>query len=139
MKIETIIKLKNINLNIFGAPRLINIKNLDNNFIISYENISQKVISYFYNDPKKWELPAKNYFVRICLAKYINIKFPEIDFIGILNNDDILPYDDKFSLPYKKNKKLYDNILNNIYQIEKTSGYKKTIEIFGYLYEPNID
>ena len=135
MKLETITKLKDLNLNIFGAPRLINIENLDDNFIISYENIPQKVISYFYNDPEKWELPAKNYFVRICLAKYLSKKFHGIKFIEALNNNDILPYDDKFSLPYQESKELYDNIINSTYQIEETEGYKKTLEIFGYLYE----
>ena len=133
-KIEQILKL---NMKIFGAPELVNKNNLDSNFYYDNDkiNIVKNANSYFIIEPKKWSMPAKNYFVRICLAYYLHNKFNK-DFLELMNVNSILPYDDQFSPLYNDDKETYDAILSTIKdkRISDMYGYKKTIKVFGYLY-----
>lgn len=134
MNLQAIKNNLRYNLRVYGSPKLINCENLDNNFIVNYDkdSIIKNTISYFYEDPVRWELPAKNYFVRICLAYYLS---DTLTVKELLNHNEILPYDDKYSLKYDQDPSLYDLILNNLNDVKNLPGYKKTIDIFGYLYD----
>ena len=133
MKLTNIINNLKYNIKVYGTPKLINYNNLSDNFIVNYDkdSIIENAISYFYEDPIKWELPAKNYFVRICLAYYLS---KDLSVKELLNFNEILPYDDKYSLKYDQEPHLYDLILSNLSKVKFLPGYKKTIDIFGYLY-----
>lgn len=139
MKLKTIINNLNYNLKVYGPPKLIDYNNLSNNFIVNNNknDIIKNAIGYFYNDPVKWELPAKNYFVRICLACYLS---NDLTMYDLLNCNEILPYDDKYSKTYQEDKEIYNAILNKVDNIKTTPGYKKTTDIFKYLYQdPLLD
>ena len=58
-----------------GLPEMINKNNLDNRFGLSNDNMISDARDYFREDPLVWHFPAKNYFVRICLAYYVSKKF----------------------------------------------------------------
>ena len=106
-------KIMHVNMKAKGTPDLIDINNIDGKFFVydnNQENIIQNAVSYFSTEPKKWSLPAKNYFVRICLCHYLRSIFHK-DFYDLLNNNFILPYDDIISLPYKKSPNIYDAII----------------------------
>lgn len=127
------IKNLQFNMKAIGLPKLINKDSLDDRFVIDNFNIVGNTRSYFYQDPRIWSLPAKNYFVRICLAYYVSKKF-DCDIYDLMNDPTLLPYDDMYSPIYKSDKETYDRIIGGI-DIEKSYGYKKSIEVFGYLYE----
>lgn len=122
-----------------GAPELVNKYQLGDAFFYDddKEHIVDYAVSYFDEEPEKWSMPAKNYFVRICLAYYISKRF-EYDFMQLLDDDDILPYDDRFAPVYSKDRETYDRILAALkdHPYWEEPGYKKTIEVFGYLYQP---
>lgn len=133
-------KILEINIRNKGLPKQINRYNLDKTqFIETKNNLVNDIVSYFYKDPDIWKLPAKNYFLRICLALYCSIKFNK-DFYECLDTNDILPYNDLFTRPYNIDKYIYDSILSeiSINKIVNSYGYKKTIEIMGYLYNTNF-
>jgi len=104
----------------------------EHKFLIDDQDIIKPARSYFDKDPKIWKLPAKNYFVRICLAFYI-AELYNIDPFVLMDYNEILPYEDIYSKRYSEDKNTYDTIINNI-DIINSYGYHKTIEIFGYLY-----
>lgn len=133
--LETKIKNMRYNLKVYDKPELINAFDLpEEKFMIDEdrEHIVRDVINYFKQDPKVWSLPAKNIFVRICLAYYLD----KHNFVHLLNTDSILPYEDNFSLCYSQDQEIYDKIITqiDIDRMEELPGYKKTIEVFGYLY-----
>lgn len=123
------------NLKAYGAPKLVNAEKLDESkFKFNLNDIAETAASYFCADPDVWEFPAKNYFVRICIAYALAGNGNE--FFDLLDDNSILPYDDRYSKPYSEDKSTYQRILHNIIDhIEEYPGYKKTMEIFGYLYE----
>jgi hypothetical protein len=129
-------KILNYNLKIQNVPELINKNNVPQNFRVTYENIVDDAVSYFFNDPMEWHLPAKNYFVRICIALYNKKYFSSV--IDALDQDWLLPYDDTYTNKYSLDKNIYNEILKRINLfIEKPwlmNGYNKTIEIFGKCY-----
>lgn len=131
-------EIVSLNQSIFGCPALIDKNNLDDNFYYDSNNkaIVNLAISYFDNELEFWSVPAKNYFVRICLACHLS-ECGYGDFYDLLNDNDILPYDDNFSPPYIADKESYDKIIGAIKKetIKNRYGYKKTIEIFQYLYD----
>lgn len=104
----------------------------EHKFLFDDQDIINPARSYFYKDPKIWKLPAKNYFVRICLAFYVAELYKLNPFI-LMNYNEILPYEDIYSKRYNEDKNTYDAIMNNV-DITNSYGYRKTIEIFGYLY-----
>ena len=126
------------NLKVYGAPKLVNAEDLDESrFRYTTENIAETAISYFYADPEVWEFPAKNFFVRVCIAYALADTAKE--FYELMDDNEILPYDDRYSMPYSfaATRRIYDQILDAVMteDIENLPGYKKTMEIFGYLYE----
>ena len=131
---DRIYKLLQKNIKEKGLPELINRYTVkqERKFLLDEEDIIKPARSYFYNDPKIWKLPAKNYFVRICIAYYISHLY-NFNFYQVLDNNKILPYEDIYSVPYQEDKDTYDCIIKDI-DIPQTYGYKKTIDIFGYLY-----
>ena len=101
--LETKIKNMRYNLKAYDKPELINAFDLpEEKFRIDEdrEHIVRDVINYFKQDPKVWSLPAKNIFVRICLAYYLD----KHNFVHLLNTDSILPYEDNFSLCYSQDQ-----------------------------------
>ena len=134
---KRIVDLINFNIAIHGAPKLINKDSLEENFFYDNirEHIIQYAIQYFYEDPEKWSVPAKNYFVRICLAYYVSNKF-NIKFLSAMDDNDILPYDDQISPRYSIDPDTYDSIINTISidRLEELIGYQKTLNVFSYLY-----
>lgn len=135
MKANKIKRILAYNLKAYGPPKLVNAEKLDESkFRFNTDDIAKTATSYFYADPDVWEFPAKNYFVRICIAYALADNGNE--FFKLLDDNSILPYDDRYSKPYSKDKSTYQRILHNtINHMEEYHGYKKTMEIFGYLYE----
>ncbi len=135
MKKNKIKKRLEYNLKVYGAPKLVNAEHLDETkFRYTTENIAETAASYFKADPEVWEFPAKNYFVRMCLAWYLSDTADE--YFDLMNDNFILPYDDRYSKTYDEDKETYDKIFDLAGDdMEFTPGYLKTIEIFGYLYE----
>ena len=123
------------NLKAYGAPKLVNAEHLDESkFRLNNENIAETAASYFKEDPAVWEFPAKNYFVRMCLAYHL--AYTADEYYALLNDNAILPYDDRYSKPYSEDPETYDKIMEMVVDdIDYSPGYLKTIEIFGYLYE----
>ena len=122
------------NLRTYGAPKLVNAESLDESrFRYTTDNIISTAVSYFKKDPDVWEFPAKNYFVRICIAHAL--AGDEKEFYELLDDNSILPYDDRYSKPYSEAKGIYDAIIGSVEDMGATPGYRKTMEIFGYLYE----
>lgn len=122
------------NLKAYGPPKLVNAKSLDESrFRFTTENIIGDAISYFEKDPDVWSFPAKNYFVRICIAKALADNDKE--FYELLSDSSILPYDDRYSKPYDEDKETYDAIINAVDDIQASFGYKGTWKVFGYLYD----
>lgn len=95
--------------------------------IIRYDNLIQQVVNFFKTE-SKLVYPAKSYFVAIvyakCLEKYFNIPFYEA-----LDYKDLL-FDDKFFIPYSKDKETYDIILGKIGDIFQYTSIDKTVNYF---------
>ena len=130
-------KILEYNLKVQEEPELINKDNLPLDFNIAQDFLIEDIESYFFREPEHWHLPAKNYFVRICIALYVQDYFSSIQ--EALNQDWLLPYDDKYSNKYSLDKELYDAVLDRIHSFIKVpwlmSGYNKTMDIFGKYYE----
>ena len=128
---------KNIqyNINNENIPQMIDAEHIkdNHNFLVDYGSIVKMAKKYFTYEPRIWQLPAKNYFVRICLAYYVASTFKE-NFYEMLDTNDILPYNDMFSPIYSKDKETYDKILV-VKDFWKLPGYKKSIDIFKGVYE----
>lgn len=94
---------------------------------IRYDNLIQQVVNFFKTE-SKLVYPAKSYFVAIvyakCLEKYFNIPFYEA-----LDYKDLL-VDDKFFVPYSKDKDTYDIILGKIGDIFQYISIEKTVNYF---------
>lgn len=94
---------------------------------IRYDNLTQQVINFFKTE-SKLVYPAKSYFVAIvyakCLEKYFNISFYEA-----LDYNDLL-FDDKFFVPYSKDKDTYDKIIHQIGDIFQYQSINKTLNYF---------
>lgn len=119
-----------------GTPRLVNKDYLDSGFEFSNTNIVNDAKGYFIKDPDMWRFPAKNYFVRICLAYYVADKYKE-NMYDLMNDEGLLPYDDAYSPLYDFDKETYDKIIDGI-DIKNSFGYRKTIDVFGYLHDDVI-
>lgn len=133
-------EIMEFNMRALGAPDLVDKNCLGDTFFYddNKDHVVEYAISYFSEEPERWSMPAKNYFVRICLAYYLSKKF-NCDFERLMDSNDILPYDDQFSPVYSKDKEIYNRILSAASSDRpywEELGYLKTIEVFGYLYEP---
>lgn len=130
-------KILKYNLKVQEEPELINKDNLPFDFNIAQDFLVEDIESYFFREPEHWRLPAKNYFVRICIALYVQDYFSSIQ--EALDQDWLLPYDDKYSNKYSLDKELYDAVLNRIHSFIEVpwlmSGYNKTMNIFGKYYD----
>lgn len=78
---------------------------------ISKDKLVDIVVSFFETE-SLLIYPAKSYFVAIVYAKLLE-KYFIVPFLEALNFNDLLP-DDKWYVPYLKDKYVYDNILNKI-------------------------
>lgn len=96
-------------------------------YTFDYNNISKQVIDFFINGSELL-FPAKSYFVAIIYAKCLEKYFNE-DFYESLNDIELLP-DDKYFIPYGKDKQTYDNILKIIDNIWEYDSINKTHEYF---------
>lgn len=137
MNIKTLKSILQFNMKALGAPELVDAHNLGDNFFTCTDKkrIIDYAVRYFYAEPEKWSMPAKNYFVRICLAHYLAEKY-SMSFAELMDSNDILPYDDKLAPTYSEDKETYNAILQYAPEhMEILPGYQKTIEVFGYLYE----
>lgn len=132
-------EIMEFNMRTLGAPDLVDKNCLGDAFFYddNKDHIVEYAIRYFSEEPKQWSMPAKNYFVRICLSHYLSKKF-NYDFKKLMDTNKILPYDDQFSPIYSRGKEIYDRILFVFKDIPywKEPGYLKTIEVFEYLYKP---
>ena len=128
------------NLKVQEKFELVDKNDLPPDFIVTQDNLIDRIESYFFHEPREWCLPAKNYFVRICIALYTREYFSSIQ--EALNQDWLLPYDDAYTRQYSLDKNIYDAVLNRIDAFIEVpflmSGYNKTMEIFGKYYNPPL-
>lgn len=96
-------------------------------YTVNYDNVAQQVISFFKSE-SQLIYPAKSYFVAIVYAKCMQ-KYFNVDFYQALNDKDLLP-DDKFFIPYHKDKLTYDKIIENIQNIWQYDSINKTVNYF---------
>ena len=88
-----------------------------------------KTVVRFFEEGSELLYPAKSYFVAIVYAKLLEKHFG-VPFMDALNMDDLLP-DDKWFLPYKKAKVIYDGVLAGIPEdFLKLPSTKKTTAYF---------
>jgi hypothetical protein len=86
------------------------------------DNIIRDAIKYFTTTELGWVYPAKSYVVGICYAKWLNQYFAE-DFYKSLNDVDLLFNNDPYFVPYEKDKKTYDTILDIVgFDFDETLG-----------------
>lgn len=87
------------------------------------------MVVFFFKTESSLIYPAKSYFVAIIYAGLLEHYF-HISFFEALNMNDLLP-DDKWYVPYLKNRKVYDRILNEIPKdFLSLLSTKKTINYF---------
>lgn len=88
-----------------------------------------KTVVRFFEEGSELLYPAKSYFVAIVYAKLLEKHFG-VPFMDALNMDDLLP-DDKWFLPYRKAKVIYDGVLTGIPEdFLKLPSTKKTTAYF---------
>lgn len=149
MRLHDIQDIKNIinyNIQVHGLPHLIDKNNLPKHFEINndYSDILIKTAGYLYEEPKVWQLPAKNYFVKACIVFYLThdkkyIAPTDDNITELIRREDILPYQDCFCHTHPDHESLCDALKRLIPRISrKLPGYQKTMEIFGKYYEPPI-
>lgn len=144
ISLKRIKKILDYNMKVQGLPKLVDKDHLPKHFLYRKENIVEDVLLYFQEEPEVWHLPAKNYFVRICLALYLKEKyFPNEggDMLKtFLNCNELLPYDDQISPIYLQDEETYGKILKDVFQqeLDNAAGYQKTIDVFGKYYEPPV-
>lgn len=151
MKLEDIKKIIDYNLKVLGTPKLVDKNNLPSHFEVDYDDansIIKNTLSYFrVVTPEKWQMPAKNYFVRMCIVLYLikdkkYFEFTPQNILMLMESDDILPYQDDFC---NEDPAKVDALRCLSVDIELDSeglynkpGYKETIRIFGKYYEPPV-
>lgn len=138
MSIEDVIKKLNRNRKLYGDPDAVDynkiVTNSDKRFLFTNDNVEEDIKNYFINDPDVWHFPAKNIFVRICLSVYIVDTF-SLPFNSVISDSRILPYEDKFINNDFDIINFFNKIDLSIDYIKQSYGYKKTLEVFGYLYK----
>lgn len=97
------------------------------NYTETWSNIIDQVICFFQTE-SKLIYPAKSYFVAIVYAKCME-KYFNVNFYDALNDNELLP-DDKFFIPYYKDKLTYDKIIANIGNIWQYDSINKTVGYF---------
>lgn len=97
------------------------------NYTETWSNIIDQVICFFQTE-SQLIYPAKSYFVAIVYAKCME-KYFNINFYDALNDNELLP-DDKFFIPYYKDKLTYDKIIANIGNIWQYDSINKTVNYF---------
>lgn len=86
--------------------------NLPHKVVPMSKNELINMVILFFKTESLLIYPAKSYFVAIVYAKLLE-KYFSISFLEALNIDDLLP-DDKWYVPYLKDKYVYDKIINKI-------------------------
>lgn len=98
-------------------------------YVVDYHNIAETVIDFFKTE-SKLIYPAKSYFVAIIYAYLGGIYFNQ-NFYVLLNYEHLLP-DDRFFVPYLKDKATYDKIIEAIDPFYMLHAYEsiKTTEAY---------
>jgi hypothetical protein len=60
-----------------------------------------------------WMYPAKSYVVALCYATWLSEDFDE-DFLGLLNDPDLLYGNDPYFVTYDDSKDMYDTIIERL-------------------------
>jgi hypothetical protein len=77
------------------------------------KNVVENAIRYFKETNIGWIYPSKSYMVGICYARWLSENF-EGNPIEYLNDSELLYNNDPYFLPYEKDIKTYNEILNHI-------------------------
>jgi hypothetical protein len=77
------------------------------------DNVVQDAVRYFKDRDIGWIYPSKSYMVGICYAKWLSNEFGGNP-LDYLNDESLLYGNDPYFIPYEKDKKTYDEILNLI-------------------------
>ena len=150
MRLQELKDIVDYNVRVYGPPKLIDKNHLPGHFEINKEfhDIAPKIKEYFrVKNPGIWQLPAKNYFVRLCIMFYLTcdkqyIEATEDNIAKLIKSEDILPYQDDFCNNYPDHEKVCDGLkLFALVSFPKAEhlrglpGYQETIRIFGKYYE----
>lgn len=79
---------------------------------VDYTSIVDDAINYFLVQDNVMHYPGKSYAIAIAYASWIEDHFGD-DFYETLDDPELLP-DDKYFIPYSKDKKNYDDIIKVI-------------------------
>lgn len=110
-------------------------KNLNYKIIENCNNEQlYNIIQHFFINESELIYPAKSYYVAIIYAWLLNYYFGE-DIIKSLDSDDLLNNDDKFFIPYSKNKELYDRLIANIIPNLDNNLYDNSIKKTVYYFK----
>jgi len=71
------------------------------------------IVDYFFEPSTILIYPAKSYAVALIYAQLLTEHF-DVEFYTVLNDPDLLYGNDKFFVPYKKAKDVYDTVLTHI-------------------------
>jgi hypothetical protein len=93
----------------------------------SEEDLVAMIVAFF-NDGSKLIYPIKAYFVAIVYAHFLSKYFDE-DFHSALNEPDLLPDMPNFTV-YDEGKRVYDEVLKQIGDIEQYESIQKTLKYF---------
>jgi len=77
------------------------------------KNVVENAIRYFKETNIGWIYPSKSYMVGICYARWLSENFGGNP-IEYLNDSELLYNNDPYFLPYEKDIKTYNEILNHI-------------------------
>ena len=92
-----------------------------------YNDVIGQAVDFFKTE-SKLVYPAKSFFVAIVYAKCME-KWFGVDFITALSDKELLP-DDKFYIPYRWARYVYDSIILAIGDIWQYKSIAKTVSYF---------
>jgi len=71
------------------------------------------IVDYFYVPSTILIYPAKSYAVALIYAQMLTEYF-DVEFYTVLNDPDLLYGNDKYFVPYRERKEVYDTVLTHI-------------------------
>lgn len=101
---------------------------LSHSYIALTDKELVEMVINFFKTESLLVYPAKSYFVAIVYAHCIKKYFGE-DFYEVLNDKELL-FDDKYFIPYKEDKSVYDEIIKQIGDIDQYKSIEKTVNYF---------
>lgn len=81
--------------------------------IVDRKDLVENILMHFSILPDKFYYPSKAYVVAIVYARLISENFNE-EFYDVLNDEELLNNNDKYYVPYNKDKEVYDSVLSKI-------------------------